>query len=132
MLVQRSGSTLVRIAAVFVVLILAAAASAALSASKSTWRVVKKKTASGENPTLTISATVRHPLGLGVRGSSPTHVGSSIRWNCTKGFTVRHWRLDVMGGFYALPHVRGKDSCRVFVTSHGRDRITVTILKRTS
>jgi len=133
MLARRSGRTSFGIAVVFALIILAGATSAAQSASRSsssTWRVVKSKTASGTNPILTISAAIRHPHGIAVRGSSPQHVGSNIYWNCTKGFLVRQWSTDVVGArLYPLPHVRGTDSCRVFVAAHGRERITVTIYK---
>jgi len=53
-----------------------------------------------------------------------------IIWNCTKFLTNRQWDIEVLGGFHALPHVRGSEKCVVTVVAHGRDRITVLVYKR--
>jgi hypothetical protein len=110
----------------------AALSTTALSAPArtATWHVVKRKSASGPHPAFTLGAIIRHPRGIGVRLSSPTHVGATIYWDCSNGVTTTKWQIGVLGGFHALPHVRGKYVCHVSVVAHGRDRITVTILKK--
>jgi hypothetical protein len=103
-------------------LVFAAGTTAALSSpvQTSTWRIVKSQSSSGQHPALTISATINHPRGIGVRLSSPTHVGGTIYWSCRKGFQGEHGQIGVLGGFHALPHVRGEDSCGVFIAARVR------------
>src|SRR5262249_50104950 len=118
--------------AAIVALIFAAGTTAALAShvQTSTWRVVKSKSASGQHPALTISATINPPQGMGIRLSSPTHVGATIYWSCRKGFQGEHGHIGVLGGFHTLPHAPGEDSCGVLVMAHGLHRITVTIFKK--
>jgi hypothetical protein len=107
---------------------LALAAPTALTASTSTWRVVKSKSVSGQFAATGISATIKHPKGIAV-----SYIGSGVQgtvaWGCSKGISVSSWSRRYGKGLHVLGHVRGKDSCDVVASIAGRGRITVKILK---
>jgi hypothetical protein len=107
---------------------LALAAPTALTASTSTWRVVKSKSVSGQFAATGISATIKHPKGIAV-----SYVGSGVQgtaaWGCSKGISVSSWSRRYGKGLHVLGHVSGKDSCDVVASIAGRGRITVKIFK---
>ena len=118
-----------KVSALMAAALLALVLVGAVSGSALSWRVVKSKSTSGQFAATGISATIKHPKGIAVRFSG-SGVHGMAAWGCSKGFSVTSWTRQYGGGFHALPHVLGKDSCDVVASISGQGRITVQILKR--
>jgi hypothetical protein len=104
---------------------LALDAPTALTASTSTWRVVKSKSVSGQFAATGISATIRHPKGIAV-GYIGSGVQSTAAWGCSKGISVSSWSRRYGKGLHVLAHVserllRRRREHRRSRPDHGQD-----------
>lgn len=108
--------------------VLALSGAVGASAATTGWRVVKSGSSSGQFAIQSISATIHHPLALGVRLIGSVDNGEAIV-SCSRGFGVASWsRSYSRAGAFRLPMTSRADSCDVVASVGGSGRVTVQIL----
>ncbi len=106
-------------------LVIMAALATPSVASAAGWKVVKKKSVSGQFAVTATSATINSPHKIAVdliggRGS--------IVWACSKGFSISSSTKTYGPGLHQLANTAGKSSCNVTASIDGSGHLTLEIL----